>query len=124
MRKIRCGWRRNSDFFINVLLYNLFMGYSDKGINKYYKHEHYLDNKDEYYWRTALWRANNPEKIKAIRRAYYDRTKQFETARKRKWAKNNPEKAKAADKRQWNKKKDFRNCVRRLQYKLDKCELI
>jgi len=96
------------------------MGYTDKNVAKWYKREYYLDNKDEVYWRTVVWRATHPERLAEIRRAYYEKTKEWDAKRKKIWAKKNPEKYKAANKRSWERRRIYRNAERKLKYKLDK----
>lgn len=100
------------------------MGYKNKSQQKDYQKEHYLDNKDEYYWKTKLNRALNPEKYKQIRKDYYEANKEKELEKKYEWRKNNPEKYRAQNKRSWDRRKEFENCVRRLKRMLEKYDKI
>lgn len=96
------------------------MPYKDKEYGKYWKREHYLDNKEEYAWTRDLWRMSNPERYKELNKKYYEEHKEKVLKRRKQWDKNHPERAKLNYAKQWKRRKDFRNCVRRLQYKLDK----
>jgi hypothetical protein len=94
------------------------MGYKNKELQHLYAREHYLDNKDEYYWKTKLNRVLNPEKTKEKRHLYYLEHKEIEKQNKQRWKKNNPEKYKAQNKRMWDRRKTFENCLRKLRRKI------
>jgi hypothetical protein len=99
------------------------MGYKNKELQHLYAREHYLDNKDEYYWKCKLNRVLNPERTKQNRSRYYQENKEYETERKRLWIKNNPVRAKELSKKSWERRKEFENCLRKLRRKIIKMDV-
>jgi len=99
------------------------MGYKNKELQHLYAREHYLDNKDEYYWKTKLYRALNPKKTKEIRQKYYEKNKEKEKENKKRWRKNNPEKYRTQNKKSWERRKTFENCLRKLRRKIIKMDV-
>jgi hypothetical protein len=99
------------------------MGYKNKELQHLYAREHYLDNKDEYYWKCKLNRVLNPQRTTKNRSIYYQEHKEIEKQNKQRWKKNNPEKYKAQNKRCWDRRKEYENCVRRLKRKIIKMDV-
>jgi hypothetical protein len=99
------------------------MGYKNKELQHLYAREHYLDNKDEYYWKCKLNRVLNPEITKQKRKEYYFKHKEEETENKKRWRKNNPEKYRTQNKKSWERRKEYENCVRRLKRKIIKMDV-
>jgi hypothetical protein len=71
-----------------------------------YKHQHYLDHKEEYCNRAKKWREDNPEQYKENKKKYYIKNKEQECNRSKTWLKENKERAAKTKKEYGIKNKD------------------
>lgn len=66
------------------------------------RHEHYLDNREQIIERVRLWRADNPDKRTANRKAEYERNRTKAITDAAVWGQNNPDKRRITCLR-WNR---------------------
>ena len=61
------------------------MAYLNNKMNVLCKHEHYLNNTDEYYVKALIWRKQNPERKKELTMKSYWKNRAKELVRKKTW---------------------------------------
>ena len=91
---------------------------------KWYTHEHYLDNKENYLWNQKLRRGLVPEKARQERKNYYEKNKKREQKNHNNWRNNNPQRVIINSKKSWQRRKRFENWKRKFQRILDKSEYL